>query len=166
MRAGVALGANLGERFRNLISAREQIFALPEVTPPLLSSSMYETAAIGCEPGAGKFLNAVIEIGYEGAAEQLLAQLQQIEARLGRPADHARDRSRPIDLDLLYFGSFQRDDEQLRLPHPRMHLRDFVLHPLADIRPELILPGQTKTVAELLAQLPSDGSVVRTARQW
>ncbi len=66
MRAGIALGANLGDRFSCLTTARERIFALAGVVPPFLSSALYETEPVDCEPGAAKFLNAVIEIGYDG----------------------------------------------------------------------------------------------------
>ena len=68
--------------------------------------------------------------------------MKKIEPELGRPAEHERNRSRPIDLDLLYHGARTSIDEpQLQLPHPRLHLRAFVLHPLAEIRPNLVLPG-------------------------
>jgi 2-amino-4-hydroxy-6-hydroxymethyldihydropteridine diphosphokinase len=166
MRAGIALGANLGDRLLRMARARARIFSLPGARPPLLSSSLYETEPVDCEPGAGKFLNAVVEIGYEGSSERLLEDLQKIESDLGRPADHARNRSRTIDLDLLYHGLRRRHDEQLCLPHPRMSLRGFVLQPLAEIRPGLVLAGRSRTVAELSDELPDDGTVVRARRQW
>jgi 2-amino-4-hydroxy-6-hydroxymethyldihydropteridine diphosphokinase len=166
MRAGIALGANLGDRVRSLTTARERIFALPDVLPPHLSSALYETEPVECEPGAKKFLNAVIEVGYAGQPRQLLEVLRKIEAKLGRPSQHARNYSRPIDLDLLYHGARVIDETELQLPHPRMHLRAFVLHPLAEIRPNLVLPGQTMTVGELSAGLAPGPSVVRSARQW
>lgn len=166
MRAGIALGANLGNRLRSLTTARDRIFALPEVAPPLLSSAIYQTDPVECEAGAKKFLNAVIEIGYPGQPEHLLEELKKIEAELGRPAEHVRNHSRPIDLDLLYHGSRVIDQTQLQLPHPRMHLRAFVLHPLAEIRRNLVLPGQTLTVGELSAEIAAGPSVVRASRQW
>lgn len=166
MRAGIALGANLGYRLRCLTIAREQIFALPEVSPPLLSSALYETEPVDCEPGAKKFLNAVVEIGYGGSSRQLLQALRQIEDQLGRPAAHTRNRSRTIDLDLLYHSARTIEEPDLQLPHPRLHLRRFVLQPLAEIRPNLVLPGQVKTIGELTAELSSSPSVVRSARQW
>jgi len=166
MRAGIALGANLGNRLRSLTTARERIFALPDVVGPLLSSAVYQTDPVECEPGAKKFLNAVVEIGFAGQPRQLLEELKKIEADLGRPAEHAPNYSRPIDLDLLYHGARVIDEAQLQLPHPRMHLRAFVLHPLAEIRPNLVLPGQTLTVGELSAELAAGPSVVRAPRQW
>lgn len=166
MRAGIALGANLGDRFHSLTTARTRIFALPDVTPPFLSSPLYETEPVECEAGAENFLNAVIEIGYAGSSRQLLNELRKIEGALGRPPEHARSRSRPIDLDLLYHDGRILDEPGLQLPHPRLHLRGFVLHPLAEIRPNLVLPGQSKTVRELADELALSASVVRAARQW
>src|SRR5450755_4261526 len=133
MRAGIALGSNLGNRLLCLTTARARIFALPEVSPPLLSSALYETEPVECEPGAEKFLNAVVEIGYPGASSRLLEELNKIEAALGRPAERARNHSRTIDLDLLYHGARVIAEPRLKLPHPRLHLRGFVIHPLAEI---------------------------------
>src|SRR5713101_7679589 len=77
VRAGISLGGNLGDRLACLTNARDAIFALPEVHPPLLSSSLYETDPVDCEAGAPKFLNAIIEIGHEGASPDLLGELQR-----------------------------------------------------------------------------------------
>jgi 2-amino-4-hydroxy-6-hydroxymethyldihydropteridine diphosphokinase len=166
MRAGIALGANLGDRLRSLTTARDRIFALPEAAAPFLSSAIHETEPVECEPGAERFLNAVVEIGYTGSSLRLLEALQEIEANLGRPPAHPHHHSRTIDLDLLYHGARQLDEPQLQLPHPRMGLRGFVLHPLAEIRPNLILPGETRTVGELSAELAHAPSVVRSPLQW
>lgn len=166
MRAGIALGANLGNRLRSLTTARDRIFALPDIRAPLLSSAVYETEPVECEAGAKKFLNAVVEVEYAGSPQKLLEALKEIEADLGRPSKRARNYSRPIDLDLLYHGTRVIDEARFQLPHPRMHLRAFVLHPLAEIRPHLVLPGQTKSVGELSAELAPGPSVVRSPRQW
>lgn len=166
MRAGIALGANLGDRLRSLTVARARIFALPEVTPPLLCSSVYETEPVEVEPGADKFLNAVVEIGYAGSPQELLQELKKIEAVLGRSPEHRPNESRTIDLDLLYHGARVVDEPQLQLPHPRIHLRGFVLHPLAEIRPNLVLPGQTRTIDELNEESAHGPSVVRSILQW
>jgi 2-amino-4-hydroxy-6-hydroxymethyldihydropteridine diphosphokinase len=166
MRTAVALGSNLGDRLENLQAARRQIIGLADVQPPILSSGIYETEPVDCEPGALKFLNAVVEFDYEGDPIHLLEQLVRIEEGLGRKRDHRKNVSRTIDIDLLYCGDREIDNERLQLPHPRMHLRKFVLQPLADIRPDLILPNQTRTVADLLAELGDCGSVVRLASDW
>jgi 2-amino-4-hydroxy-6-hydroxymethyldihydropteridine diphosphokinase len=166
MRAAVAFGSNLGDRLDNLRAARKQIVGLKGVQSPVLSSAIYETDPVDCEPGAGKFLNAVVDFEYEGDPVNLWKQLAEIEVALGRPRQHSRNISRKIDVDLLYAGETKIDNQELQLPHPRMHLREFVLQPLADIRPELVLSGQTKTVRELLAQLHPSGKVVRLSNSW
>src|SRR5690242_8697425 len=117
MRAGIALGANLGDRLGSLTTARDRIFALPDVVPPLLFSGIFETDPVECEPAAEKFLNAVVEIGYGGPTRELLEELKRIEAALGRPPEHAPNHSRTIDLDLLYHGARVLDEPQLQLPH-------------------------------------------------
>ena len=166
MRTAVALGSNLGDRLGNLRAARKAIADLAGVRPPVLSSAIYETDAIDCEPGAGKFLNAVLEFDYHGDPVDLWKGLMKIESALGRRRHHARNVSRKIDIDLLYAGEIQIDTRELQLPHPRMHSRKFVLQPLADIQPDLILPNQTKTIRELLAKLDESGRVVRLTNDW
>ena len=166
MRTAVALGSNLGDRLENLRAARRQIIELDEVQPPILSSGIYETEPVDCEGGASKFLNAVVEFDYEGDPVQLLEQQIRIEESLGRRRDHQKNVSRTIDIDLLYCGDRRIDNDRLQLPHPGMHLRKFVLQPLADIRCELILPNQTRTVADLLAELEGCGGVVRLTSNW
>jgi 2-amino-4-hydroxy-6-hydroxymethyldihydropteridine diphosphokinase len=166
MRTAVALGSNLGDRLYNLRVARQQIRDLTDIQPPVLASAIYETDPVDCEPGAQKFLNAVVEFDYDGDPLQLLKKLKSVEATLGRPREHARNVSRKIDIDLLYIGDMKINDGELQLPHPRMHLRKFVLQPLADIRPELILPRQAKSVGELLAQLNDTCNVVCLSNDW
>jgi len=166
MRTAVALGSNLGDRLENLREARRQIVELASVRPPVVSAGIYETEPVDCEPGASKFLNTVIEFDFEGNPVQLLEQLVRIEQSLGRKRDHPKNVSRRIDIDLLYCGDRQIDNEQLQLPHPRMHLRKFVIQPLADFHPDLVLPGRTRTVRELLAELKEPGEVVRVANNW
>ena len=165
MRAGVALGSNLGERLANLRNARKEIAAMSGTLPPLRCSAIYETEPVDCEEGAAKFFNAVIEFGYAGQPIELRRDLAAIERVLGRPATHERNVSRPIDLDLLYFGELVMETPELRLPHPRIVDREFVLRPLADIRPDLVLPKQTEAVKILLLRLPMTG-VVRLDLEW
>ena len=166
MRTAVALGSNIGDRLETLRAARKAILDLANVKAPILSSAVYETEPVGCEPGAGKFLNAVVEFEYRDEPARLLEQLIEIEEALGRKRDHRPNVSRTIDIDLLYCGDQRIDDERLQLPHARLHLREFVLRPLADIRPDLLLPGQKKTIRELLAEVEQSGDVIRFAEQW
>lgn len=165
MRIGIALGSNLGDRLENLRAARNAIadFALDN---SMLVSRAYETEPVGCEPGAGKFLNAVLEIEYDGDPTELLEKLIEVEESLGRDRRHARNVSRKIDLDLLYADDLVINNERLQLPHPRMHERNFVLQPLADIRPDLVFPNQTKAVSELLAQMQDSTKLRPFAENW
>ncbi len=162
MKIGIALGSNLGDRLATFRAAGKALSELPGVKGPIQPSAVYETEPIRCEPGAAPFLNAVIELEYEGDPLTLLKETRKIENRLGRPSDHPRHVSRKIDIDLLYAGDKQIDEPGLQLPHPRLHERRFVLQPLADIRPDLILPGHSRTISELLAQVTDSGKVTRT----
>jgi 2-amino-4-hydroxy-6-hydroxymethyldihydropteridine diphosphokinase len=166
MRAGIALGSNLGDRLENLRKARAEIERLAATAEQIVASSIYETAPVDCEPGAPSFLNAVMEIGFAGEPGELLKQLRQIEAALGRPPAHAKNTSRTLDLDLLYFGDAAIARPELHLPHPRMHERRFVLEPLSEIRPELVLPRQTESVARLLGGLSETPPLLRVASEW
>ena len=166
MRTAVALGSNLGDRLENLRAARRAILDLSNVKPPILSSAIYETDPVDCEPGANKFLNAVIEFDYDRDPPSLLEELIRIEKALGRKRDHPKNVSRTIDIDMLYYDQRIIEDERLQLPHPRIHLRKFVLQPLANIRPGLILPGQTQTVDELASKVENSGEVVPFMDEW
>jgi 2-amino-4-hydroxy-6-hydroxymethyldihydropteridine diphosphokinase len=165
MRIAIALGSNLGDRLANLRAARKAVVDLVG-DKALLVSPVYETDAIGCEPGAGNFLNAVLEIEFDGDPTELLEELIGVEESLGRDRNHSRNVSRKIDIDLLYADGLNVQNERLQLPHPRLLSRKFVLQPLADIEPELILPNQTRTVRELFAQIQDSTKVIRFAEKW
>ncbi len=161
-RAGVALGSNLGDRLANLRAARDRLAGAANVCAGMmLSAPAFETAPVACEPGAGWFLNTVVEFPWSDTPERLWAELAAIERDLGRPTRHPRNHSRTVDLDLLYCGDAVRQSSALTLPHPRLATRRFVLAPLAVLRPSLQLPGQAHRVAELLARLQDDPATVR-----
>jgi 2-amino-4-hydroxy-6-hydroxymethyldihydropteridine diphosphokinase len=96
----------------------------------------------------------------------LLQKLRDYECSSGRAANHAKNSPREIDLDLLYADNHRLDSSTLVLPHPRLTSRRFVLQPLADIRADLVLPGQTANVAQLLSALPPEPTVRLVAREW
>jgi 2-amino-4-hydroxy-6-hydroxymethyldihydropteridine diphosphokinase len=157
----VALGSNLGNS-REIIQAaftRSKFIT----DHPLLQSSIWETTPVDCPPGSPKFLNAVVGfIPQKGETpESLLQKLQDLEKVFGRTPKKILNEARPLDLDLIAFRNEIRNTPELILPHPRAHLRRFVLQPLSEIAPDLVLPGQGKTVAELLAELPPDETMVR-----
>lgn len=156
MRIGIGIGSNLGDRLKNLQQAIASIGKLHCTSTPPLSSPVYLTQPVDCEDDAMPFYNMVIELESNSSPLDLLSQLRIIETDLGRPAQRKRNTSRIIDLDILYAGDLVIDSDQLTLPHPRLTQRRFVLKPLADIHPDLILPGQNKDAATLLAELKSD----------
>ncbi len=166
MRTGIGLGSNLGDRLAAIRAARDAIVALAGVASPALSAPVFESDPVDCAPGTPAFLNTVIEIDYDGHAVTLLDALRAIEVSLGRPSKHPRNVSRPIDLDILYVGNLALRNEEIVIPHPRLAQRRFVLAPLAAIRPDLILPGQMKSVAQSLAELPDDGSTRHGIEVW
>jgi 2-amino-4-hydroxy-6-hydroxymethyldihydropteridine diphosphokinase len=146
--------------------ARAEVLALPGVSLPAVASRVYETEPVQSGPDAGAFLNAVLEVEYAGQPITLLDGLQRIEAELGRPSKRPRNAPRTIDLDILYAGNLVLSNDEVVIPHPRLHLRRFVLTPLADIRPDLILPGQQQTIAGLLATLDDPSAVELFAENW
>ncbi len=164
-RAFVAIGSNLGAAAQNVRRAMERLEALSD--RPLLKSSLWETTPVDCPPGSSMFVNAVVSLVplESETAESLLGKLQEIEREFGRAPKKVLNEPRPLDLDLIAFGEESRAGRDLTLPHPRAHQRRFVLQPLAEIAPELILPGQTKTVTELLAEMGPDAGMTQVRRE-
>jgi len=152
--AFVALGSNLGDGKRNVLAAMDRLQELSD--QPLLRSTLWETEPVDCPPGSPKFVNAMIGlVPRQGETpESLLGKLQKLEQKFGRKPKQVLNEPRPLDLDLIAFGGETRHTPELTLPHPRAAQRRFVLGPLADIAPELILPGQDETVAQLLLAVP------------
>lgn len=155
-RAGIALGSNLGDRMSNLRAALDALRQITSPDEPMLTAPVYQTEPRFCPPGSPDFLNTVVEIVFEGSPLELLAQTRAIEQQLGRTRGEERNTPRTIDIDLLYLGDDIFEDAELTLPHPRIGERRFVLQPLADIRPELVLPGQSPSVGNMLLALPCD----------
>ncbi|MGH7840927.1 MAG: 2-amino-4-hydroxy-6-hydroxymethyldihydropteridine diphosphokinase [Candidatus Binataceae bacterium] len=159
-RAFIGIGSNLGDRAANHREAIERIVALPQ-TRVVRQSSIYETQPVGDIKGA--FLNSVIEVETELAADALMRRLLAIERVMGRkrasgsrkPAARAKLRPRTIDLDLLFFNKEVIDTPALTVPHPRLHERRFVLAPMVELAPALIHPKSNKTISELLVDLKS-----------
>lgn len=151
----VALGSNLGDSAKVVRDAMERLQNFSD--EPVLKSSLWQTAPVDCPPGSPKFVNAVAGLvpRKDETPESLLKKLHKLEKEFGRAPKKIHNEPRPLDLDLIAFGNEVRHSPELTLPHPRAHLRRFVLQPLSEIAPNLILPGQTRSVAELLAQLPA-----------
>jgi 2-amino-4-hydroxy-6-hydroxymethyldihydropteridine diphosphokinase len=148
--AYVGLGSNLGDRARTIYDGVRLLLDAVPVRARL--SPLYVTAPVDLldQPD---FLNGVVAL--EGALPQphdLLDLCLDVEARLGRERSVPKG-PRTLDLDLLLYGTAVRDDARLTLPHPRLHVRRFVLEPLADLAPDLRHPRLGLTVAEMLARL-------------
>ncbi|HEY3396718.1 MAG TPA: 2-amino-4-hydroxy-6-hydroxymethyldihydropteridine diphosphokinase [Armatimonadota bacterium] len=146
--AYVGLGGNLGDREGNLALARERLAAAPDVELRRVSS-LYETDPVGGPPQP-PYLNQVVELATDLDPYALLGVLQQIEMELGRVRE-VRWGPRTVDLDLLLYEGFTSLDPVLTVPHPRLLERQFVLIPLADIAPGLLLSdGRTAAQAAQL----------------
>lgn len=154
-RTGIALGSNLGNRLTHIQIARDMLRNLVEDDSLYLQAPIYQSEPVGCPPESPDFFNTVIEIDYVGHAYNLLEATQGIEFHLGRDIVHQPNAPRIIDVDILYFGDQTIKDSILNIPHPEMTHRRFVLQPLADIRPNLTLPGDSATIAEHLRHLDS-----------
>ncbi len=159
----VALGSNLGDSVGTIYRAFVELEKLS--ARPLRRSSLWQTTPVACPPDSPLFINAAVALTpWPGeTADSLGMKLFTLEWDLGRRPKSVMNEARPIDLDLIAFGAEVRNRPTLILPHPRAHLRRFVLQPLSEVAPEFVLPGQSRRIAELLAELPADESITRLA---
>ncbi len=153
--AFVGLGANLGDAAASVREALRELDALPD-TRLLRASRLYRTRAWGLE-AQPDFVNAVAMLETMLAARDLLDQLLAIERAHGRDRDaETRWGPRTLDLDLLLHGDAAIDEPGLRVPHPHLHERAFVLLPLAEVAPDAVVPGHGR-VRELAATMAAEG---------
>ena len=159
----IGLGANLdstvGSPSQTLAYAAQRLAELS--TGGFRFSRIYSSTPQDCPPDSPIFCNAVVELHTAAICtpEYLLSALHSLEYELGRVRTETPKAARALDLDLLMYGDLELLSEDLILPHPRAHLRGFVLAPLAELAPDLVLPGQSQTVSELLAGLPRDANL-------
>lgn len=156
MKVYLSLGSNLGNRAEAL---KDAVFRIQAGLGPLVScSSVYETEPWGFK-AEQSFLNMVITIESDRAPETLMNELLKIEQQMGRKRAEGGYISRIIDLDILLMGEKVISTNVLQLPHPRMHLRKFVLVPLAEIAPEVIHPGLNTNILQLLHDCHDHSSI-------
>jgi 2-amino-4-hydroxy-6-hydroxymethyldihydropteridine diphosphokinase len=154
----IGLGSNLGDRRANIADALDRIRKLPG-TRLLKESSLYESEPHG--DAKTWFVNGAIEIDTEHSPDNLLKKLKAIEAAMGRKrVKGKRWGSRIIDLDILFYGSLVLRKKTLKVPHPEIANRRFVLLPLSELAPQFIHPVLQMTVSDLLASVKDTKKVV------
>jgi 2-amino-4-hydroxy-6-hydroxymethyldihydropteridine diphosphokinase len=154
--AYLSLGSNLGDRAANLYAAVGQLEAAGRL---LAVSALYETQPVDV-PNQPWFLNCVAAIETDMTPKELLQLALQVEAMMGRLRMSEKG-ARKIDIDIVLFGNRVVDEPGLKIPHPEMHRRRFVLEPLVEIVPDALHPDLKKAASELLATLPPGQTVRR-----
>lgn len=163
----ISMGSNLGDRLVALATARRRILEWPEVRLAA-QSPVYETEPVGVQDRYShlRFLNAVLALESPWDGHQWYRHLHALENELGRKRGLDRFLPRTIDLDIICVGSSCIQSGGLVIPHPHWKERRFVVQPLADIRPDLVLPGETRPVHQILESLPSEPKVALFAKEW
>lgn len=167
MEVGLSLGSNIGDRLKHLATARENIAAIDGVAMTACSAAYNtEPVEVPDEHADKTFLNAVVVLCSSLEPESLAAALHGIEDQMGRTRKADRNAPRPIDLDVLYVEGQSIHTSSLTVPHPRWNERRFVVQPLADVRPDLVLPGDDRCVSKILLSLPTQPKVVLFSNEW
>jgi 2-amino-4-hydroxy-6-hydroxymethyldihydropteridine diphosphokinase len=167
MEYGLSLGSNLGDRIAHMREARRR-FAGHSGFHEVARSPLYETEPVDVHPDYRHllFVNAVMIVEAEHEPLALLEICSRIEREMGRARGSDRNAPRSMDIDILYAGDCLLDSRALVVPHPRWASRAFVVAPLADVRPSLVLPGAHMSVAEVLKELPDRSGLTRLEEDW
>ncbi|WP_372797807.1 2-amino-4-hydroxy-6-hydroxymethyldihydropteridine diphosphokinase [Pontiella sp.] len=168
MEIGFSLGSNLYNRKRLLMQAKNLLLSAPR-TAFAGQSPIYETTPVDVKPEYQDmaYLNSIVVVESELPLESWLSYIGKIEDMLGRERNEAdRNAPRPIDVDIIYAGEMIIDSGGLEVPHPRWAEREFVVRPLADVRPDMVLPEASKSVAQILATLPPDPGLHVFDERW
>ena len=152
----IGIGSNLGNKRENYLEALARIAKIPE-TKIIKESSIYESEPLG--DSKEWYVNGAIEIETELTPEQLLVKLRNIERAMGRKKVRKRWGARIIDLDIVVFNCLKLEKKSLKIPHPEMHNRKFVLIPLSEIAPQVIHPALGASVSELLVGVKDNKKV-------
>jgi 2-amino-4-hydroxy-6-hydroxymethyldihydropteridine diphosphokinase len=155
----IALGSNMGDRELHLLLAVAEIGKITGTRITALSG-FYETTPVGGPPQPD-FINAVMQCATLLNPMDILTELQRIEREVFRRERTVRWGARTMDLDILFYGSLSMADDDLVIPHPRLHERRFVLQPLAEIAPDFIHPLLNRNIADLLLSVVGDERVTR-----
>lgn len=161
IRVYIGIGSNLGEPARNVRTAASRLAALPEFKQGR-ASPLFESAPWG-EARGGPYVNAIFEAYTAVGPRELLGLLLRLEREAGREWERAAGANQPrtLDLDLLFFGAAVVEDTGLSVPHPRAHLRRFVLEPMCDLNPEFVHPRLGRSMRQLLEVVADSSSVTR-----
>lgn len=167
MEIGFSLGSNLYNRKRLLMQAKNLLLSAPR-TRFVDQSPIYETTPVDVKPEykAMAYLNSVVIVESELPLESWLSYIGKIEKNLGRERTDDRNAPRPIDIDIIYAGDQIIDGCGLEVPHPRWAQRRFVVQPLSDVRPEMVLPETNKPVCDILRMLPPDDGLSVFDERW
>lgn len=163
----LSLGSNLGDRKHHLEEALRELRALPE-TRVVAIAPLYETEPVDVPEAyrSQDYYNTAAILETTLGPDILSLAVHAIEADLGRVRDGVRNSPRTIDIDIIACDDMRSDRSDLRLPHPEAPSRRFVCQPIADLKPDYVLPGQTKTVTEILAALPESPGIRRASEKW
>jgi len=167
MEIGFSLGSNKGQRKRLLMQAKNLLLCAPR-TRYVDQSSIYETTPVDVKPEFKDmlFLNSVLIVESDLPLESWIRYIGKIEKNLGRIRAEGSNAPRPIDIDLIYADDQVVDSDDLVVPHPRWATRRFVVQPLCEVRPDLIIPGSDRPVSEILRLLPGDEGLRVYAERW
>ena len=167
MEIGFSLGSNMHNRKRLLMQAKTLLLSAPR-TQFVDQSPIYETTPVDVQPEYQDmaYLNSVVIVESELPLESWLSYIGKIETSLGRERSDDRNAPRPIDIDMIYAGDQTVNGTGLEVPHPRWADRRFVVQPLCDVRPEMVLPEEHRSVSNILGTLPQDDALSVFDERW
>ena len=167
MEVGLSLGSNMGDRLAHFKNAKAIILDSPGIVLAD-QSPVYETEPVDVplELRALNFLNAILIVKTLIPLSQLMRTFQFMEQKIGRVPNTAINSPRPMDIDIIYADGLQVQEQYIVIPHPHWQERRFVVQPLCDVRPDLVIPGQAGTVTDVLAGMSDPHKVTLFAKKW